>query len=136
MSNKSAMVAVFCLLTLVAVCSEALAADVTGVWRYEGLPDSEVTIAQDGSLIYLCVHHGLAGSAGGPAAIIGYAVGIIDGNKIKAQFKVVRRPNSTWGGSNGVTYQDLTVSPGGTTITGTWRNDSGSGATAKLIRVY
>jgi len=133
MSKKSVMVALFCLLTLVAVSSKAFAADVTGVWRYEGLSDSEMTIAQDGNLVYICVHHGLNGA---PAAVIGYAVGIIDGDKIRAQFKVVRRPNSTWGGSNGVSYQDLTVSPDGKSITGTWRNDSGSGAAAKLIRVH
>ena len=133
MSKKSVMMAVFGLLILLAVSSKALAADVTGVWRYEGLPDSEVTIAQDGNLIYICAHHGFNGT---PAAIISYAVGIIEGNKIKVQFKVVRRPNSTWGGSNGVAYQDLTVSPDGNTIAGTWRNDSGSGTAAKLIRVH
>jgi hypothetical protein len=133
MSRKNFMMAIFGLLFLVAVSSKALAADVTGVWRYEGMPDSEVTIAKDGNLVYMSAHHGVNGT---PAAIISYAVGIIDGNKIKVQFKVVRRPSSTWGGSNGVTYQDLTVSPDGTTITGTWRNDSGSGAAAKLIRVH
>jgi hypothetical protein len=53
MSKKSVMMAVFGLLILLAVSSKALAADVTGVWRYEGLPDSEVTIAQDGNLVYI-----------------------------------------------------------------------------------
>jgi hypothetical protein len=133
MSRKSVMVAVLGLLTLVTVSSKALAADVTGVWQYEGLPDSEVTIAQDGNLVYISAHHGVNGT---PAAIISYAIGVIDGDKIKVQFKVVRRPTPTGGGSNGVTYQDLTVSPDGKTITGTWRNDSGSGTAARLIRVH
>ena len=133
MSKKSVRVAVFCLLTLVALSSKALAADVTGIWRYEGLPDSEVIITQDGSLLHICAYHGLNGA---PAAIISYGIGVIDGDRIKVQFKVVRRPTPTWGGSNGVTYQDLSVSPDGKTITGTWRNDSGSGAAAKLIRVH
>ena len=136
MSKKSARVAVFCLFTLVAVSAKALAADVTGVWRYEGLPGSEVTIAQDDNLIYVCAHHGIDGTANSPAAVISYGVGVIDGDKIKIQFKVVRRPTPTWGGTNGVTYQDLTVSPDGKTITGTWRNDSGSGTAAKLVRVH
>ena len=133
MSHKSLVVATFSLLMLVAVSAKALAADVTGVWRYEGLPDSEVTIAQDGNLVYICAHHGLNGA---PAAVISYGIGVIDGDKIKLQFKVVRRPNSTWGGATGVTYQELTVSPDGKTINGTWRNDSGSGTAAKLVRVH
>ena len=78
----------------------------------------------------------IAATPAAPAAIISYGIGVIDGGKIKVQFKVVRRPTSTWGGSNGVTYQDLSVSPDGESITGTWRNDSGSGAAAKLIRVH
>ena len=133
MSRKHVMVAVFSLLILAVVSSKALAADVKGVWRYEGLPNSEVTIAQDGNLLYMSAHHGINGT---PAAIISYGIGVIDGDKIHVQFKVVRRPTPTWGGSNGVTYQDLTVSPDGKTITGTWRNDTGSGAAAKLIRVH
>ena len=133
MSRKSVLIAGCGLLMLLAVSLEAMAADVTGVWRYESLPDSEVIITQDGSLLYICAYHGLNGA---PAAVISYAVGIIEGNEIKAQFKVVRRPTSTWGGSNGVTYQDLAVSPDGKSITGTWRNDSGSGTAAKLIRVH
>jgi len=136
MSHKSVMVAVFGLLMLVAVSSKTLAADVTGVWRYEGLPDSEVTIAQDGNLVYISAHHGVNSAPGAPAAIISYGIGVIDGDKIKVQFKVVRRPTPTWGGTNGVTYQDLTVSPDGKTVTGTWRNDVGQGPAAKLIRVY
>ena len=52
MSRKSVLIAVCGLLMLLAVSSRTLAADVTGVWRYEGLPDSEVTIAQDGNLVY------------------------------------------------------------------------------------
>ena len=136
MSRKSVLIAVFGLLVLVAVSAKVLAADVTGVWRYEGLPDSEVTIAQDGNLVYICAHHGVNSTPGAPAAVISYGIGVIDDDKIKVQFKVVRRPTPTWGGSNGVTYQDLSVSPDGKTITGTWRNDVGSGAAAKLIRVH
>lgn len=133
MSRRNFMMAVFGLLILLAVSSRALAADVTGVWQYESMPDSQVIISQDGNLLHICAYHGLNGV---PAAIISYGIGVIDGDKIKLQFKVVRRPNSTWGGSNGVTYQDLTVSSDGKTITGTWRNDSGSGTTAKLVRVH
>jgi hypothetical protein len=133
MFRKNFMVAVFGLLILLAVSSRTLAADVTGVWQYESMPDSVVTIAQDGNVLYICAYHGLNGV---PAAIISYGIGVIDGDKIKLQFKVVRRPNSTWGGSNGVTYQDLIVSPDGKTITGTWRNDSGQGTAAKLTRVH
>ena len=136
MSRKSVMIAVFCLLALTAVSSKALAADVTGVWRYEGLPGSEVTIAQDGSLIYVSAHHGIDATANSPAAVISFGIGVIEGDKIKIQFKVVRRPTPTWGGSTGLTYEDLSVSPDGKTITGTWHNDTGSGAAAKLIRVH
>lgn len=78
----------------------------------------------------------MAATPAAPAAIISCGIGVTDGGKIKVQFKVVRRPTSTWGGANGVTYQDLSVSPDGKSITGTWRNDSGSGAAAKLIRVH
>ena len=136
MSKKSVMVAVFGLLMLLVVSTKGLGADVTGVWRYEGLPDSEVTIAQDGNLVYISAHHGISSAPGAPAAVISYGIGVIDGDKIEVQFKVVRRPNSTWGGANGVTYEDLTVSPDGKTLGGTWRNDVGQGAAAKLIRVH
>ncbi|MBZ5672072.1 MAG: hypothetical protein LAO04_20400 [Acidobacteriia bacterium] len=133
MLRKGFMLVVFGLLILVAASSSTFAADITGVWQYESMPDSTVTIAQDGSALHVCAYHGLNGT---PAAIISYGTGTIDGSTTKLKFKVVRRPNSTWGGSTGVTYQDLTVSPDGKTITGTWRNDLGQGTAAKLVRVH
>ena len=134
MSHKILGVAMFCFLFF-AGSAKLLAADITGVWRYEDLPGSEVTIAQDGNLVYMCAHHGVGGSSGSSAAVISYGVGVIDGNKIKIQFKVVRRPTPTWGGSGGVTYEDLVVSSDGREITGTYRNDAGQGAAARLVRV-
>jgi hypothetical protein len=136
MSRKSVLIAVFGLSMLLAVSAKSLAADITGVWRYEDLPGSEVTIAQDGNLIYICAHHGVGSGSGSPAAVISYGLGVIDGDKIKVQFKVVRRPTPTWGGSAGVTYEDLIVSSDGKEITGTWRNDAGQGAAARLVRVH
>ena len=121
------------MLMLLVVSTKALGADVTGLWRYEEIPDSQVIISQDGNVLYISACHALNGA---PAAVISYGIGVIDGDKIKLQFKAVRRPNSTWGGANGVTYEELTVSPDGKTITGTWRNDVGQGAAAKLIRVH
>ena len=134
MSHKGLMVAILGFMML-AFSPKCRAADITGVWRYEGLPGSEVTIAQDGNLIYMCAHHG-ADSSGSPAAVISYGIGVIDGDKIKIQFKVVRRPTPTWGGTAGVTFEDLIVSSDGKEITGSWRNDTGQGAAAKLVRVH
>lgn len=111
----------------------ASAADATGVWRYDGMPDSVVIICQDQKRIFIAAQHELNGQ---PASIISYAQGTIDGNKLAIKFKVVRRPNATWGGASGITEQDLALSADGNTITGTWKNDLGQGTAAVLRRVH
>jgi hypothetical protein len=111
----------------------AAAADATGVWRYDGMPDSVVIICQDQNKIYISAQHELNGQ---PAAVISYGQGTITGSKINLTFRIARRPNSTWGGASGVTYQDLVLSVDGKVISGTWRNDSGQGTAATLRRVY
>jgi hypothetical protein len=121
-------VSIFCI-----GCTIASAADATGVWRYDGMPDSAVIICQDQNQIYITAQHALNGQ---PAAVISYAQGTIEGNIITITFKAVRRPSSTWGGANGVTYQNLNISGDGKVITGTWKNDLGQGTAAPLRRVY
>ena len=111
----------------------ALAADATGVWRYDGMPDSVVIICQDRDHIYIAAQHALNGQ---PAAVISYGQGTIEGNKINITFKVVRRPNSNWGGTDGITQQDLTISADSKVISGTWKNDVGQGTAATLRRVH
>ena len=111
----------------------AAAADATGVWRYDGMPDSVVIICQDQNKINISAQHALNGQ---PAAVISYGQGVIQGNKINLTFKIARRPNSTWGGTSGITRQDLTLSADGNAISGTWNNDSGQGTAATLRRVY
>jgi hypothetical protein len=117
---------------LACLCTPALAGDATGVWQYDGMPDSQVIICQDQGRLVITGHHGLNGQ---PAAVISYGEGRIQGDRINVKFKVVRRPNGTWGGASGITFQDLVLSPDGNAITGTWRNDTGQGAAATLRRV-
>ena len=128
---------VFAMLVAIAiVCigfSIASAADATGVWKYDGMPDSVIIICQDQNKIFIAAQHALNGK---PAAVISYAQGTIDGNKINITFKGVRRPNSTWGGTDAVTPQKLIISSDGNVITGTWKNNVGEGAVVPLRRVY
>jgi hypothetical protein len=111
----------------------ASAANATGVWGVDGMPDAVVIICQDQNKILLVAHQAQNGQ---PAAVISYAQGIIEGNKINLTFKVVRRPNSTPGGASGVTHQNLVLSADGKVITGTYKNDTGQGTASTLRRVY
>lgn len=108
------------------------AADITGVWRYDGMPDSTVIICQEGTKVVIAAQHPYEGKS---SAIIFSGIGTFDGEKISIDLKIVRRPTPTYGGSNGITHEDLVLSADGATLTGSWRNDIGQGAAAVLRRL-
>lgn len=109
------------------------AADLTGVWRYTNQSEEGVEVfSQDGVNVISVGYHSLNGV---PAAVIGQSIGTVKGNVYNRRCKVTRRPNTTWGGASGITYQDFTISPDGKSIQGTWRNDGGQGAVS-MVRIY
>jgi len=108
------------------------AADLTGVWRYTNMSEEGVEVfSQDGEKFIAVGYHSLNGV---PAAVIGHATGTVIGNVLKRKCKVTRRPNATWGGASGITYQEFTISPDNKSIQGTWKNDAGQGSVS-MIRV-
>jgi hypothetical protein len=120
------------LFVLFLAAAAAYAADITGVWRYDGMPDSSVIICQDGTKVVLAAQHPHEGKS---SAVIFSGNGTIDGTKISVDLKMVRRPNANYGGTKGMTHEDLVLSADGTMITGSWSNDLGQGVAAVLRRV-
>jgi hypothetical protein len=117
---------IICFVLCLSMATMACAADfnLTGVWTYPHVPNSVQIISQSGNDVYSAVYHQLDGN---PAGIVGHTIGKVQGNKMTWKSTVTRRPNSTWGGANGVTMQYFTISPDGNTLNGTWKNDQGEG---------
>ena len=108
-------------------------ADLTGVWRYTNQSEEGVEVfSQDGENVISVGYHSANGV---PAAVIGQSIGTVKGNVYNRRSKVTRRPNTTWGGAGGITYQDFTISPDGKSIQGTWKNDAGQGIVS-MIRIH
>ena len=127
--NKILMMVV---LSIFCMLSTAYAADITGVWRFDGYPDSRVILSFDKGKLFYAAYHEYGGKQG---AVIGHGQGTFDGKKAIFGSTASRRPTPTWGGANNYTTMELLLSDDGNTLSGTWKNDVGQGP-QKLFRLY
>ena len=116
----------------VGVAASALAGDtVTGVWRNPNVNGHLIIIAQDGKKVYAAAYQDVGGVS---AAVIAYQIGQMEGNVLTLKSKAVRKPTSSFGGTDSLTTLSYTLSADGNTLSGTWKNDQGEGPD-KIIRV-
>jgi hypothetical protein len=122
--------AVFAVLSLAGGIQVATAADsISGLWKEVSTPKHEnsyVVFSQDAGLLFVTCYWEFEGTP-----IVWHGVGSAWGNQVEYAYKSTKI-RSGW---DPVGKQEMTLSPDGKTLTGTWKNTRGESGPLKFIKI-